>query len=93
MPLFYEKEVKIGIRDVAVVFEGRRVTVEQKMLERGTGRSSPDVNLPSREWVPLALLGDIGLEDARKLTSCDKAWLRDYFPDGRRFSERIPFAK
>jgi hypothetical protein len=100
--LFNEKEVKTGIRDVLVVFEGRS-TVEQKMLDRSTwrlpttGQRQMDylemVNLPSREWVSLSLLGDIGLEDARKLTRCDSAWLRGYFPDGRRFNERVPFAK
>jgi len=99
--LFNEKDVKIGIRDVVVVFEGRGVSVEQKMLDRSTWRSSSatgqrqmdyleDVNLPSREWIHLSLLGEIGLEDARKLTRCDKAWLRGYYPDGRLFSERVP---
>jgi hypothetical protein len=102
--LFNEKEVKTGIRDVVLGFEGRSSTVELQMLDRSTWRpptirSSQTmdqlevVNLPSREWVPLSLLGEIGLEDARKLTSCDRAWLRGYFPDGRRFSERIPFAE
>jgi hypothetical protein len=51
------------------------------------------VNLPSREWVTLSLVQDLYLEDARKLTQCDNAWLRGYFPDGTRFNERIPFGK
>jgi hypothetical protein len=99
--LFNNKEVKTGIRDVVVVFEGR-ATVEQKMLDRSTWRPSSRsrqmdylevVNLPSREWVSLSLLGEIALEDARKLTECDKAWLRGYLPDDTRFNERIPFAE
>jgi len=99
--LFNEKDIKIGIRDVVVVFEGRGVSVEQKMLDRSTRHPSSatgqrqmayleDVNLSSREWIHLSLLGEIGLEDARKLTRCDKAWLRGYYPDGRLFSERVP---
>src|SRR5829696_2061291 len=78
--LFNEKDVKIGIRDVVLVFEGRD-TVEMKMRDRSTWRSSPTtgqrrmdylevVNLPSREWVPLSLLREIELEEARKLTRC-----------------------
>ena len=100
--LFNNKEIKTGIRDVVVVFEGRS-TVELKMLDRSTWRLPTtgqrqmdyleDVNLPSREWVRLSLLGEIGLEDSRKLTSCDKAWLRGYLPDDSRFNERVPFAK
>jgi hypothetical protein len=101
--LFNNKEIKTGIRDVVVVFEGRS-TVELKMLDRSTWRPSSatgqrqmdyleDMNLPSREWVRLSLLGEIGLEASRKLTSCDKAWLRGYLPDDSRFNERVPFAK
>jgi hypothetical protein len=101
--LFNNKEIKTGIRDVVVVFEGRS-TVELKVRDRSTWRPYPstgqrqmdyleDMNLPSREWVPLSLMGDIGLEDSRKLTSCDKAWLRGYLPDDTRFNERVPFAK
>jgi len=101
--LFHNKEIKTGIRDVVVVFEGRS-TVKLKMLDRSTWRPSPAtgqrhmdylevVNLPSREWVPLSLVGEIGLEDARKLTSCDKAWLRGYLPDDTRCNEPVPFAK
>jgi hypothetical protein len=82
--LFNEKEIKTGIRDVMLVFEGRS-TVGLKMREF--------VNLPSREWIPLSLFGPIGLEDARKLTRCDKVWLRGYLPDDTRFNERIPFDK
>lgn len=97
--LFNEKEVKSGIRDVRVVFEGRD-TVELKMRDRSTWRHSSllgsqmdyleNVNLPSREWIQLSLVGEIELEDARKLTCCDEAWLRGYYPDGRLFSERVP---
>jgi hypothetical protein len=97
--LFNEKEVKTGIRDVVVVFEGRD-TVELKMHDRSTWQPSQatgrqmdyleDVNLPSREWIHLSLLGEIQLEDARKLTRCDKAWLRGYYPDDRLFSEPVP---
>jgi hypothetical protein len=43
--------------------------------------------------VQLSIVGEIKLADVRKLTSCDTAWLRGYFPDGKRFNERIPFDK
>jgi hypothetical protein len=102
--LFNEKEVRTGVRDVVVAFQGKH-TVELTMEDRSTWRRSDIqwgggqmdnlevVNLPSREWVTLSLVQDLYLEDARKLTQCDNAWLRGYFPDGTRFNERIPFGK
>ncbi len=98
--LFNEKEVKTGLRDVVIVFDGKH-HIERTMLDRTTWRDPTKnlqtmdqlevVNLPSREWVTLSLRFTNSMEDARKLAECDKAWFRGYFPDGRRFNERIPF--
>ncbi len=95
-----EKEVKTGLRDVVIVFDGKH-HIERTMLDRTTWRDPTKnlqtmdqlevVNLPSREWVTLSLRFTNSMEDARKLAECDKAWFRGYFPDGRRFNERIPF--
>lgn len=98
--LFNEKEVKTGIRDLTVTF-GKVERIYQKMLDRSTwqpataGSRQMDylevVNLPSREWVSLSLMGNIEFCDAKKLECCDSAWLCGYFPDGAFFSAQIPF--
>jgi hypothetical protein len=102
--LFNEKEVRIGLRDVVVAFEGKS-PFERKMLDMSTWQPSQPsqyhlsvdtlevVNLPSREWVTLSLRCSLPPAEAVKLASCDRAWLRGYFPDGSRFNQRIPFAE
>jgi len=89
--LFNEKEVRTGLRDVVVAFEGRS-PMAKTMSDRSMGTLEV-VNLPSREWVTFLLVGELELEEARNLTECDRAWLRGYFPDGSRFNERVPFDK
>jgi hypothetical protein len=85
---------------VVIAFDGN-TSFERTLLDRSTWRGATAsrqmdrlevVNLPSREWITLSLMDELHLEDARKLTECDGAWLRGYFPDGRRFSQRVPFA-
>jgi hypothetical protein len=97
---FNEKETKTGLRDVVIAFDVKP-PFERMMEYRGVRRRSdieasvdwPDVvDLPSREWVTLSLIDQLSLEDARKLTECDRAWLRGNFPDGGRFRQRVPFA-
>jgi hypothetical protein len=100
--LFNEKEVRTGLQDVVVAFERKR-PMEKTLLDKSTQRNTTQllqttdtleaVNLPSREWITFSLVGDLELEEARKLTECDRAWLRGYFPGGRRFNKRVPFAK
>jgi hypothetical protein len=97
---FNEKETTTGLRDVVIVFDGDP-PLEKMMQDRSTWQAGPNarpmaglefVNLPSKEWVALSLIGDLSHEEVRKLTGCDRAWLRGHFPDGRRFSQRVPFA-
>jgi hypothetical protein len=97
--LFNEKEVRTGLRDVVLAFDGDP-PLEQSLLDRSTWRSSNHmthmdelevVNLPSREWVTLSLTAIIAPKEAQILAKCDRAWLRGYFPDGSRFDARVPF--
>jgi hypothetical protein len=90
--LFNEKEVRTGLRDVVLAFDGT-LPMEKTMLDQSTRVALEVVDLPSREWVSLSLVVELALNEVRYLTECDKAWLRGYFPDGRRFNERVPFAK
>jgi hypothetical protein len=99
--LFNEKEVRTGLRDVVIAFGGGS-SFERKMLDRSTWSPSKYrptmetlevVNLPSREWVTLSPMGELPPKDADKLKECNRARLRGSFPDGRRFNERVPFAK
>jgi hypothetical protein len=95
--LFNEKEVKTGLRDVCVVFEGEE-TVECIMKDRATWRSHSAstmdelevVNLPSREWVTYNLTSNMGLENAAKLTRATQGHFQGYFPDGRLYRKRVP---
>lgn len=98
---FNEKEMKTGLRDVVLIFDGNPPLVT-RMLDRSTWRpnsvSKPMdelevVNLPSREWVGLSLMGQILHQEVPKLAECDKAWLRGYYPSGKLFSQRVPFAR
>ncbi len=98
--LFNEKEVKTGLRDLVIVFDGKP-PLERTMLDRSTWRATQQfkqmdtlevVNLPSREWVALSLMDNLSQEDTHKLTECDRVWLRGYFPDGTQFNKRVPFA-
>lgn len=104
--LFNEKEVKTGLRDVVLAFDASP-PLEKVMKDRSTWRTETIsgvnlgsrvdelevVNLPSREWVTLSLMVRILPNEARMLTTCERAWLRGYFPDGSRFSARVPFAE
>lgn len=100
--LFKEKEVRTDLRDVVVAFEGRH-PMEKTMLDPSAVRNTTQpmpmmdtlevVNLPSREWVTFSLMTNLEVEEVRNLTECDRVWLRGYFPDGRRFNERVPFQK
>jgi hypothetical protein len=88
---FNEKETKTSLWNVVIAFD---VTppLELTMEDRSTGRPLEAVDLPSKESVELSLIDSLSLEDARKLTECDRAWLRGKFPNGGRFSQRVPFA-
>lgn len=97
--LFNEKEVKTGLRDVVLAFDGSP-PLEKILWDKTTWRPPPQlkqmdqlevVNLPSREWVALSLTASIPPEEAGVLAKCDRAWLRGYFPDGRKFDARVPF--
>jgi hypothetical protein len=97
---FNEKETKTGLLDVVIVFDGDP-PLEKTMQDRSIWQVGPNarpmaelefVNLPSREWVALSLIGSLSHEEARKLTECHGVWLRGYYPGKIRFCQQVPFA-
>jgi hypothetical protein len=99
---FNEKEVRTGLRDVAVNFSGPGGIRIESNLSRVTRSGSPDrlsrdridhINLPSREWVSLELEGSFHDstqgEQILAFAQCNSAYLRGYFPDGREFRRRL----
>jgi hypothetical protein len=96
--MFNEKEARTGLRGVVLAFDGDP-PLENPVKDRSTRREEfhtilmdelEAVNLPSREWIVLNLESVIDAKDARSLVTSQQAWLRGYYPDGRRFSERVP---
>jgi hypothetical protein len=96
--MFNEKEARTGLRDVVLAFDGDP-PLEQTLKDRSTWRQESHsirmdeletVPLPSREWIVLNLETVIDAKEARSLATCERAWLRGYYPDGRLFSERVP---
>ena len=96
--MFNEKEARTGLRDVVLVFDGEP-PLEQPLKDRSTRREGyggirmdelEAVDLPSREWIVLDLEAVIDAKDAQSLATCERAWLRGYYPDGRLFSEWVP---
>jgi hypothetical protein len=97
--MFNEKEVKTGLRDVVLAFDGNP-PLEKVPKDRSTLRTTAHsgvrmgdleaVNLPSREWITLDLGAIIDAKEGQLLATSKRAWLRGCYPDGRLFSERVP---
>jgi len=87
---FNEMETKTSLWNVVISFEAK-APFKRAMKLRGTPDMLEVVDLPSKESVTLSLIDALSLEDARKLTRCNRARLRGTFPDGGKFSERVPF--
>jgi len=101
---FNEKEVKTGLRDVAVIFKSRNKKSQVKILApvsaitRAPG-TSPErhrldvINLPSREWLSLEIGGgfhdSVSQEQILAFSEIDGAEFRGYFPDGREFRRKL----
>jgi hypothetical protein len=100
---FNEKEVKTGLRDVAIIFKSRKksqmeILAPVSAITRVTG-ASPErhrldvLNLPSREWLSLEIGGSfhdsVSQEQILAFSEIDGAEFRGYFPDGREFRRKL----
>jgi hypothetical protein len=101
---FNEKEVKTGLRDVAIIFKSRnkksqvRILAPVSAITRATGTSLERhrldvINLPSREWLSLEIGGSfhdsVSQEQILAFSEIDGAEFRGYFPDGREFRRKL----
>ncbi len=87
--LFNEKELRTGLRDVAIVFRGRSGT-EVETTPKISREPVEVINLPSREWIRLDLFGEVGAAKMSELANCDTVEFRGRFPNGKEFVKPIP---
>lgn len=92
--LFNERTLPSGLRGVSVAFvQNGEEEVVGRLRSSISDEEVEVLNLPSRRWVCVSLYGYFEVEEARKLSNFERADLVGYFPDDRKFRQRIVVRK
>ena len=104
---FNEKEVQIGLRDVAITFSSgdRREPLEIVLPighvsynpgARPSYESLSEINFPSREWISMHVGGTVHdsayQDEILAFEKVTQAAFRGYFPNGREFRRELEIA-